>query len=370
MHCLNRVAIGRPFLIMSKNILKIPGMIDAHVHLRDPGAIHKEDFYTGTCAALAGGVTVVLDMPNNPSPTITREALIEKAEIAGKKAVCDYSFYFGASQENFGEYKRVSEDVCGLKIYLDNTHGPLLVDDLLTLTKHFEYWSSVRPVCVHAEDSSVAKVSGLVAAYRKPTHFCHVSQAVEISLIKAAKENGLPVTCEVTPHHLFLTQEDEALLGPYGKMRPPLGTKRDQRALWQAVSSGVVDIIASDHAPHTRKEKKGANPPFGVPGLETTLPLLVTAVSQGRLSLERLIELTSINPARIFGLKTNNQDTYIEVDLNEEWVIDNTTLKTKCGWSPFSGYKVKGKIKAVYLRGTKVFENGKVLARPGFGLKI
>lgn len=348
-------------------MLKIPGRTDTHVHLRDPGATHKEDFYTGTCAALAGGVTTVLDMPNNPSPTINQDALIEKAKIAERRAVCDYGFYFGASQGNFDEHTKVNGKVCGLKIYLDNTHGPLLVSDLTTLMEHFKSWPSKKPICVHAEDSSVAKVLGLVAVYRKPVHFCHISQAVEVSLIKAAKENGLPVTCEVAPHHLFLTQDDEVSLGPYGKMKPPLRTKHDRQALWKAVKNEVVDVVASDHAPHTKEEKKGANPPFGVTGLETTLPLLLTAVSQGRLSLERLVELTSINSARIFGLKTNNQDTYIEVALNEEWVIDNTALKTKCGWSSFHGYKVKGKVKTVYLRGTKVFENGEVLVKPGFG---
>lgn len=352
---------------MDRKLLKIPGMIDVHVHLRDPGATHKEDFYTGTCAALAGGVTTILDMPNNPIPIVSQKSLKEKMSVAKDKAVCDYGFYFGAGQANFEEHLKVGKEVCGLKVYLDSTHGPLLVKDLATLMKHFKYWSFGKPICVHAEDLSVAEVLGLVAIYQKPVHFCHISQASEIFLIQAAKEKKLPVTCEVTPHHLFLTENDEASLGPYAKMRPPLRTKQDQEALWKAVNNGVVDVIASDHAPHTVGEKGSVNPPFGVPGLETTLPLLLTAVSQGRLTLERLIELVSINPARIFGLKTDLQNTYLEVDLEKEWVINNTALATKCGWSPFDGWKVRGKVRKVYLRGMKVFEDGEVLARPGFG---
>ncbi len=218
----------------------------------------------------------------------------------------------------------------------------------------------------------MAMVLGLMAAYKdRPVHFCHVSQASEVLLIKKAKENGLPVTCEVTPHHLFLTQEDEDRLGPFGLMKPPLRTKNDQEALWLAINQGIVDTIASDHAPHTLEEKWGDDPPSGVPGLETTLPLLLTAVAEEKLSMKKLVELTSINPARIFHI---DRETYLQengscvvVDLEERYFIENSNLFTKCGWSPFDGKQVKGRVREVWLRGEKVYEDGKVLAPPGFG---
>ncbi len=354
---------------MIKEILQIPGMIDTHVHLRDPGATNKEDFFTGTMAALTGGVTTVLDMPNNPKPIVDQEALREKISIAERKAVCDYGFYLGANQNNFGEHRKIANEVWGLKIYLDSTHGPLLVNDLLTLKRHFEFWPGEKPICVHAEGSSVDKVLVLIAIYGKRVHFCHISQASEIASIKAAKKRKLPVTCEVTPHHLFLTEEDERALGSFGRMKPPLRRKKDQEALWQAIKQGVVDTIASDHAPHTKKKKLGDEPPFGVPGLETTLPLLLTAVAQGKLSLERLVELTSTNPAKIFGLKLD-KDNWIEVDIKKSYLIENSNLKTKCGWSPFDGERVTGKVRRVFLRGKMVFEDGEILVQAGFGQRI
>lgn len=347
-----------------KETLRIPGLIDPHVHLRDPGATHKEDFYTGTCAALAGGVTTVLDMPNNPRPTITLEALEEKRQSAVGQIVCDVGFHFGATHHNFSDYRKIINQVYGLKIYLDSTHGSLLVDTLDGLINSFKHWNGSTPIVVHAEDSSVAKVIGLVATYRKPTHFCHISSASEIQLLRRAKQQSLPVTCEITPHHLFLTQDDEKDLGPFGLMKPSLKTSKDVDALWSNLD--IVDIIASDHAPHTLEEKKSSQPPFGVPGLETTLPLMLTAVAQGRLTLERLIELTHTNPARIFDLK-NNQGTYVELDLNESYVFENKDLKTKCGWTPFAGKRVQGRIRRVFLRGQMVFENGQILAEKGTG---
>lgn len=352
---------------MKERLTTIPGLVDAHVHLRDPGLTHKEDFWTGTCAALVGGVVTVLDMPNNLSPVVNPERLSEKRRIAKEKAVCDYGFYFGADRENFTKHQEIINEVCGLKIYLDVTTGSLLVDNLFTLMRHFQSWPGGKPICVHAEDLSVAKVLGLAAIYRKHVHFCHVTQKSEIQLIKKAKEVGLPVTCEVTPHHLFLTEEDEKSLGPFGKMKPPLRTAEDVDAIWRNLD--VVDVVASDHAPHTKDEKLSKNPPFGVPGLETTLPLLLTAVSQNKLSLERLVELVSINPARIFGIK-QDKTSYVEVDLHESYVIKNSDLRTKCGWSPFEGKRVTGRIRRVFLRGQKIYENGEILVKPGFGKEV
>ncbi len=313
---------------------------------------------------MAGGYTTVLDMPNNPAPTITLENLEEKRQSAVAQIVCDVGFHFGATNDNFPEYSKVVDKVKGLKIYLDSTYGPLLVNTLEGLINSFQNWNGFRPIVVHAEDLSVAKVIGLVAIFKRPTHFCHISLASEIELIKKAKSQRLPITCEVTPHHLFLTEDDARTLGPLGLMKPPLRTSKDVDTLWRNLD--VVDIIASDHAPHTLEEKKSNQPPFGVPGLETTLPLMLTAVAQGRLSLERLIELTHTNPARIFNLK-NNQGTYVELDLDESYALENGDLKTKCGWTPFAGKRVKGRVRRVFLRGEKVFEDGKILAKKGSG---
>lgn len=351
--------------IKDVKLVKIPGIIDAHVHLRDPGATHKEDFYTGTCAALAGGIAAVIDMPNNPIPTISLKALDQKERLAKEKCVCDYGFYYGASLANYDTNRIASKKSFGLKIYMDHTTGSLLVEDLKILMEHFKTWSSYKPILVHAEDVTLAKAIGLAIAYKKWLHICHVSQECELDLIRSAKKSGAKVTCEVTPHHLFLTQEDQKSLGAFAKMRPPLRLKRDQIALWKAINSGLIDYIATDHAPHTIKEKESNNPPNGVPGLETLLPLMLTAVSQGKLSFEKLTELTSLNPAKLLGITLRN--SWTEVDLNKAWTIKNKNLRTKCGWSLFDGWKVKGKVVRVFIRGTKVFEDGNILVKRGFG---
>ena len=282
--------------------LPLPGLIDVHVHLRDPGATHKEDFSTGTAAALAGGVVAVLDMPNNTPPTVNGQRLSEKAQIASEKARCDFGFYLGATEDNVGEGAVLSHRVAGLKIYMGQTYGPLKMADLAALMAHFRSWPADRPIAVHAEGLAMAGAIALARLYGKRLHICHVSRKAEIELIRKAKESwgakaDLKLTCEVTPHHLFLTQADVARLGSLAHVKPPLGTEEDRAALWDNLD--IVDVIASDHAPHTMAEKESPEPPPGVPGLETTLPLLLTAVADGRLSWERLIELTSENPARI-----------------------------------------------------------------------
>lgn len=346
-------------------VIRLPGLIDAHVHLRDPGATHKEDFYTGTCAALAGGVVAVVDMPNNPSPTTSLRALKKKQKLVAKKAVCDYGFYFGASNKNWRVDKAAFDKTFGLKIYMDHTTGPLLIENLQILENHFRAWPKEKPILVHAENATLAKAIGLALAYRKWLHVCHVSQASELQLIKEAKKAGGKVTCEVTPHHLFLTKRDEKRLGSLAKMRPPLRTKKDQQALWQGINSGLIDYLASDHAPHTMAEKRSSRPPNGVPGLETFLPLMLTAIKQKRLSLKKFIRLASLNPAKLLGV--NLKSSWIEADLNKVWTIKNKDLKTKCGWSPFDGFKVKGKLIRVFIRGKKVFEDSQILVKEGFG---
>lgn len=344
-------------------MLTLPGLIDIHVHLRTPGQEHKEDFLTGTQAALAGGFTTVLDMPNNKIPITTQALLQQKIDLAKQNIVCDLGFYFGSLGDNLEEFEKVQDKVFGIKLYLNVTTGNFLIDEE-KLTKIYGAWSSNQPILLHCEGETMPMALKVIRATKKKTHICHISSKEELSSIIAAKEEGLPITCGVTPHHLFLTKEDAKRLGPYGHMKPYLKTQEDVNFLWQNLDQ--VDVIESDHAPHTKAEKDSETPPFGVPGLETTLPLLLTAVSEGKLSIEDIRGLLFENPQRIFNIPTDEK-TYIEVDETEEYEIKNADLKTKCKWSPFDGWKVKGKVKTVYLRGEKVFAGGKVLVDEGSG---
>jgi carbamoyl-phosphate synthase/aspartate carbamoyltransferase/dihydroorotase len=218
---------------------------------------------------------------------------------------------------------------------------------------------------MHAEGQSVAVGIAMAAIYQRPVHFCHISRQDEIELIAAAKERGLPITCEVTPHHLFLTKADAARLGPLGDMRPRLVEQSDVDALWAHIND-TVDCIATDHAPHTLAEKQGDSPPPGVAGLETSLPLMLTAVHHGRLTLNRLIELMAANPRRIFNLPPQ-PNTQVEVETDVVYTIENQNLYTKCGWTPFAGMQIRGQVEKVILEGRTVFENGRITADPGTG---
>jgi dihydroorotase-like cyclic amidohydrolase len=349
-------------------IVRLPGLIDPHVHLRDPGAAHKEDFVTGTRAALAGGFTVVLDMPNNPGdPTISPQALARKAASATGRISCDVGFFYGATPDNPPTYPQVAPNVFGLKLYLDHTTGDLKVEQLEAIRDIMLAWPAHKPLCVHAEDRTLAMVLGLLPSVGRNIHFCHVSEKVEIELIRDAKERGLPVTCEVAPHHLYLTEDDLPRLGAYGAMKPPLKKGRDVDALWANLD--VIDMIATDHAPHTRDEKEGDNPAFGVPGLETAIPLMLTAVHSERLTLDRLVEMMHTAPTRVFHIPPQ-PDTYVEVDTGRNWRISGDNLQTRCGWTPFEGMEVLGAVESVVLRGKQAVSNGKIIVEPGFGLKI
>jgi carbamoyl-phosphate synthase/aspartate carbamoyltransferase/dihydroorotase len=334
-------------------LIRLPGLIDAHVHLRTPGQTHKEDYDSGTRAALAGGFTRVLDMPNTTPPTVDRATLDAKADLARAGAHCDVDLFAGGSAGNIHTAHRLAPHVVGLKLYLDQTHGPLLLARLEHAIAHLRHWPGV--VAVHAEGWRLAAAIGLAQYLNRRVHCCHVSRKVEIELIRRAKEHGAPVTCEATPHHLTLTEADAQRLGPLGSMKPALGTAADRDALWDNLD--VLDCIASDHAPHTLEEKRGDSPPPGVPGLETTLPLMLTAVREGRLSLERLIELLYDSPRRVYGL-TAQPETTIEVALDERHVLGQGPLHTKCGWTLFAGMTAYGRLRTVTLRGKTVYENG------------
>jgi len=352
------------------HLVKIPAMLDPHVHLRGMEWSHKGTFASETAAALAGGYWAVLDMPNTPPTTTDPVALAHKLAALDAEAVCDWGVYFGASQiDNTAHYAEVADRVCGLKMYNNATTGSLLIGDQAAREQHYRAWPRSRVIAVHAEGETVADILDLVRRWRTPTHFCHISTAGEIALLAAAKADGLPVTVGVTPHHLFLTEEDVSTLGALARMKPELKTRTDQAALWAAIEGGVVDVIESDHAPHTLAEKSAPHPPSGVPGLETTLPLLLTAVHEGRVTLERVIELVAERPRAIFGLAAP-AETYALVDLDDRYEIRRENLHTLCGWSPFEGWTVQGRVREVWIRGRRVFDGERVLAAPGDGRNL
>ncbi|HEX9028548.1 MAG TPA: amidohydrolase family protein [Anaerolineales bacterium] len=348
--------------------MKLPGLIDPHVHLREPGAAYKEDWDTGTAAALAGGFTTVLAMPNTRPPIVDAATLDLALDIAGRKARCDYAQFLGAGLDNAETLPPLADQAAGLKMYLDQTYGPLRLDDMTFWMAHFAHWPHNWPIVAHAEGRTLGAVILMAALYDRPVHIAHVSLREEILLIRAAKERGIQVTCEVTPHHLFLTQDDLRAIGPgRGEVRPHLASHADQAALWENLA--VIDCFGTDHAPHTLDEKESQNPPPGFPGLETALPLLLTAVHEGRLTLEDMVVRMVDNPRRIFKLP-EQPETWIEVDLDTDWEISAAHAYSRCGWTPFEGRKVHGCLRRVVLRGKEAFADGRVLAKPGTGRNV
>jgi carbamoyl-phosphate synthase/aspartate carbamoyltransferase/dihydroorotase len=349
-------------------MLRLPGLIDPHVHLREPGATHKEDFDSGTAAALAGGFTAVLAMPNT-QPPITDGQSLKQAQAAGRgKARCDYAHYLGAGPGNYSLAAALSPQVCGLKMYLNQTYGPLKLDSLSIIQLHFAHWPSDRPLAVHAEGYSLGVALLLAALHDRSIHVCHVSRKDEIALIRMAKQKGISVTCEVTPHHLFLTEDDLPLLGAgRGEVRPRLASAADRDALWANLD--VIDCFGTDHAPHTLAEKEGKEPPPGFPGLETAVGLLLNAVNEGRLTIEEMLARMHFNPRRIFVLP-EQIETYVEVDPDAVWEVRASELHSRCGWTPFEGRRLRGRVRRVMLRGNLVYENGEILASPGYGLDL
>jgi carbamoyl-phosphate synthase/aspartate carbamoyltransferase/dihydroorotase len=348
--------------------LQLPGLIDVHVHLREPGATQKEDYDTGTAAALAGGFTCVLDMPNNTPPITNAETLAAKQQLARSHARCDYGIHLGAGDDNVQTAHALAPQVTGLKMYLDQTFGPLRLDDLSALLRHMERWPAGRPVMCHAEGRTVAACILVAHLTGQHVHICHVSRQDEIELIRRAKEQGLNVTCEVTPHHLFLTDEIAAAIG-FGRseVRPRLAREADRQALRSSLE--VIDCFATDHAPHTLAEKDSQKPPPGFPGLETALPLYLDLVREGLISIDGLIERAVINPRRLFHLP-DQPATWIEVDPDEAWIVRGAEMQTRAKWSPFEGWTMRGRVQRVMLRGVEAYRAGVVLAQPGFGQDV
>ncbi len=351
-------------------MIKLPGLIDPHVHLREPGGTHKEDYDSGTCAALAGGFSMVLAMPNTMPPIFDAETLEVALTAARHKARCDYAQYIGAGPDNAEQAARLADKAAALKMYLDMTFGQLRLDDMTLWQPHFEKYPKQYPIVAHSESRSMAAAILFASIYDRPVHIAHISLREEVLLIRAARERGIRVTCEVCPHHLFLTSqvaEPGKKIDGRSEVRPRLATQKDVDALWENLD--VIDCFATDHAPHTVEEKDSDNPPPGFPGLETALALLLTAVDRGRLTLDDLIAKMYTNPKRIFKLP-DQPETWVEVDEKAEYEIHAADQFTRCNWTPFEGWKVKGRVRKVVLRGQTAFEDGKILVEPGYGRNV
>jgi dihydroorotase len=349
-----RVTCERYFDASGKVIL--PGMIDSHVHFREPGLTHKEDFLTGSMAAAAGGVTTVIDMPNTLPPTISVALLEEKRELA-KKSVVNYGFHFGSTVDNLEEIRR-ARNIASVKVYMNESTGSLAIADGQALRRIF---ANARRVSVHAEGEKAFEAIDIIKETKNKLYLCHLTTASEIGYLKKYLKGK--VFAEVSPHHLFLTSENEK--DGFTKMKPELKTKADQEALWRAVDQGLIDTVGSDHAPHTTGEKRQDKPPYGVPGVETTLPLLLNAVNEKRISLKRVVELCCENPARIFGIlgkgfiKPGFDADLVVVDMGLTKEVKNEELFTKCKWSPFNGWKLMGWPAMTFVNGNVVFD-GKI----------
>ncbi|XP_063698921.1 multifunctional protein r [Culicoides brevitarsis] len=354
--------------ISSRVLVKLPGFIDVHVHVREPGATHKEDYASCTAAALAGGVTMICAMPNTNPPITDMESFQLVTDLAKVHARCDYALYVGATSTNYDSIPALAPYAAALKMYLNDTFTTMKLTDMTIWEKHLAHWPKNGVLCVHAERQTMGAVILLASLLDRPIHICHVARKEEILLIRQAKERRIKVTCEVCPHHLFLCTNDIEKIGKGTcEVRPVLCSSDDQQALWDNLD--VIDVFATDHAPHTPAEKYSENPPPGFPGLETILPLLLNAVNEGRMTLDELVDKFHRNPRRIFHLP-EQVATYVEVDMNEEWTIPEKTAYSKAQWTPFAGMKVKGRVHRVVLRGEVAYIEGQVLVQPGFGQNV
>ncbi len=392
-----------------KNLLVLPGLIDEHVHLRDQGKAYKEDFQTGTAAAAAGGFTTILDMPNNEPVTMSAEALRNRMEIAERKVLVNVGFYSEFPKKTSEIKGIVSEGAVGFKLFMGCQIGGLNIDDDRNLQDAFkEVAASNVPLAVHAENKALltsneeklkqAKKSSLAAFQEAHSekvevkaiertlkisassgvklHFCHVSTEGGINAIMEAKKSGRKVTCEVTPNHLLLSTADLQHHGQMLIMAPPLRSKNHVEALWRGLEDGWVDALGSDHAPHALSEKSASsvwNVKVGVPGLETTLPLIFTQVKKNRLSIAKMVHLLAEKPAEIYGLNDRgflaqgkNADLTV-VDFNFKFKIDASKFKSKAKYSPYDGWEVVGKPVKTFVNGKLVFDEGEIIAKAGSG---
>lgn len=387
-------------MIDCQGLTLLPGVIDSQVHFREPGLEHKEDLESGTRAAALGGVTAIFEMPNTSPSTLSADDLAGKLERAAGRAWVDHAFYMGAAEENLEELAELEllPGCAGVKVFMGSSTGSLLVDDEELLAQVLR--RGRRRVAVHAEDEArlrerfalvekgappeqhpvwrdaeaarlaTERLLRLAREAKRRVHVLHVSTADELPLLAGAKDIA---TCEVTPQHLTLEgPECYRRLGTLAQMNPPVRDAAHKEALWEGVRQGLFDVLGSDHAPHTREEKQGDYPrtPSGMPGVQTLLPLMLDHVAAGRLTLERLVDLTAHGPQRIFGLVGKGRlalgyDADITiVDLKAKREITGQWLASKCGWSPFEGMTVTGWPIMTLIRGHLVMRDDELQGKP------
>jgi len=388
----------------AKGLHVLPGVIDTQVHFREPGNEHKEDLESGSRAAVLGGVTAVFEMPNTFPPTTTRAAIEDKLARAHGRMHCDYAFYAGATPANVGALAELERlpGVCGIKAFLGSSTGTLLLSEEADIFAALK--SSHRRMAVHSEDearlnarkdlrvkgdprshpvwrdvetarASTERVLRLAKAAGRRLHVLHVTTAEELPLLAAARDFA---TVETTPQHLTLAApECYERLGAYAQMNPPIREARHRAALWQAVNEGLIDVIGSDHAPHTREEKDKTYPdtPSGMPGVQTLPTILLDHVNAGRMSLERFVDLTSAGAQRLFGIAGKGRIAlgydadFTIVDLKKKRRIENKWIASKCGWTPFDGMETTGWPVATIIRGRTVMRDHELVA-PAAGAAI
>ncbi len=376
--------------IRSDDLVLMPGVVDDQVHFRDPGLTHKEDLRTATRACAKGGVTSFLEMPNTRPTTTTCERLAEKLALASEKCLVNYGFYIGATPGNLDELKRATRTP-GIKIFIGSSTGDLLVDDQSVLEQIFA--ETTLPICAHCEDEATVKANSLryaggttyedhsrirdenaaVIATRRAIdlairhqhrfHVLHVSTGAETELLRAPR--GL-ITAEACPHHLFFNVDDYERLGSLVQMNPSVKTAADNELLWKALKDGRIQVIATDHAPHTLEEKQKPYPqsPSGLPAVENSLALMLDSVNAGLCSLESVVHWMCDAPARVWDIvgKGRIAEGYdadlVLADLSRKQTIRNETQQTKCGWSPWDGVTLQGWAVRTFVGGQTVFREG------------
>ena len=385
-------------IYVAKGKWVLPGIIDSQVHFREPGLEHKEDLESGSLAALKGGVTTYLEMPNTTPPTVSCVAVRDKVARASQKSYVNYGFFIGATKDNLDELVKAADEpgCCGIKIFLGSSTGDLLLYDSKVLEDIFR--NTTLPISIHSEDEvrlgqrrsirdratrvhdherwrdklvalqSTQMIVNLAMKCQRKIHVLHISTAEEILFLRDHDEW---VSCEVTPQHLSLYSPDcYDRFGTLAQMNPPIRSKQHQEVLWRGIQDGTVTVIGSDHAPHTYEEKMQGYPhsPSGIPGTQTLLSVMIHHVRQGRLTWQRLVELLCENPARLFRLNKGFVQPGYDADLtiidpSEKVVISSEVMASKSNWTPFEGLAVEGAIAAVVVGGQVVLKDGQVLAR-------
>jgi dihydroorotase len=383
-------------IIDARGLHVLPGVIDTQVHFREPGLQHKEDLETGSRAAVLGGVTAVFEMPNTKPLTTSAATLADKVSRTQNRMFCDFAFYVGGTRENIDDIPQLErlEGSAGIKVFMGSSTGDLLVDDESSLSRIVAKLS--RRAAFHAEDEARLKermglrregdpsshpewrdaeaaliatkrLVSLAERHKKRVHVLHVSTADEMAFLSGHKAWA---SVEVTPHHLTLVAPDcYREFGTYAQMNPPVRDEAHRRAIWAALSSGVVDVLGSDHAPHTREEKDHPYPGShsGMTGVQTLVPIMLDHVNAGRLSLARFVDLTSAGPQRLFGIRGKGRiavgyDADLTVvDMKRTEAITNAWIASRCGWTPYDGRKVRGWPVGTFVRGRKVVWDGAIL---------